>query len=168
MRGLPSTRDLPETYKPTEIKEILDDMVSRIIGDLFDKTNGHKHDATSNNGPMIPAGSLPLVNTVTGLTWTALTSTLSLTSGYFIPTTAEQTNWNNAYNLSHAALTENITGLKLTGQLLELDTNYFIPTNAIIRGLFSETITGIEYDNTTGITKLTTGVGWDLGFHQIS
>jgi len=37
-------------------------------------------------------------NTATGLTWTVGTSTLSLTPGYVIPTTTEETNWNSSYS----------------------------------------------------------------------
>ncbi len=36
-------------------------------------------------------------NTATGLTYTNTTGVLSLTSGYVIPTTIEETNWNNMY-----------------------------------------------------------------------
>ena len=46
-------------------------------------------------------------NTATGLTYTAATGVLSLTSGYVIPTTTEESNWNTAYgwgNWAHTTL----------------------------------------------------------------
>lgn len=39
-----------------------------------------------------------LSSTATGLTYTNTTGVFSLTSGYIIPTTSEQTNWNTAYS----------------------------------------------------------------------
>ncbi|MBN2617175.1 MAG: hypothetical protein JXR64_02545, partial [Spirochaetales bacterium] len=46
--------------------------------------------------------------TVTGLTYTPATGVLSLTSGYVIPTTTQETNWNTAY-------TNRIKSLTITG-----------------------------------------------------
>lgn len=40
--------------------------------------------------------------TVTGLDYSSATGVLSLTAGYVIPTTTEETNWNAAYAASHA------------------------------------------------------------------
>jgi len=58
---------------------------------------------------------------------------LSLTSGYSIPLTASTTEWAAAY-ASTTALTP-----------------------GYIRGLFSNTVTGLTYSNSTGITSLTAG-----------
>ncbi len=74
----------------------------RHISTKFHKTTGHKHTGADGDAAVIPAGAFAFTNTVTGLTWTNATSTLSLTAGYVIPTTTEETNWNNAYALSHA------------------------------------------------------------------
>jgi hypothetical protein len=42
--------------------------------------------------------AMPFSTTVTGLTFTPTTGVLSLTSGYVVPTTTEETNWNTAYS----------------------------------------------------------------------
>ena len=58
-----------------------------------------------------PANFIPLTalsSTATGLTYTNTTGVFSLTSGYVIPTTTEETNWNTAY-------TNRITSLTTTG-----------------------------------------------------
>lgn len=47
--------------------------------------------------------------TATGLTYTSSTGVLSLTTGYVIPTTTEETNWNAAY--SHKTTEDAINGL---------------------------------------------------------
>jgi hypothetical protein len=46
---------------------------------------------------------MPLSATATGLTFTTSTGVLSLTSGYVIPTTTEQSNWNTAYGWGNHA-----------------------------------------------------------------
>jgi hypothetical protein len=43
-----------------------------------------------------------LSSSATGLTYTNTTGVFTLTSGYVIPTTTEETNWNSAYSASHA------------------------------------------------------------------
>lgn len=64
---------------------------------------------------------------------TAGTLALSLTAGFVIPKTASTTEWATAY-ASTTALTP-----------------------AYMRGLFSNTATGLTYSNTTGVTSLTSG-----------
>lgn len=80
-----------------------------------------------------------LTETATGLEFSATrglvggSAILSLTSGYSIPLTASTTEWAAAY-ASTTALTP-----------------------GYIRGLFSNTVTGLTYSNSTGITSLTAG-----------
>ena len=86
----------------------------RELFNKFHKTSGHKHTGAEGDAPIIPVGgayigwkqggsavlnSAYFNNTVTGLTLSDVSSvaTLALTSGYVIPTTTEETNWNTAY-----------------------------------------------------------------------
>lgn len=57
--------------------------------------------------PLLPLTNSPFTNSVTGLTWAAATRTLSLTSGYVIPTTTKESNWNGAVSglSTHIGLT---------------------------------------------------------------
>lgn len=54
------------------------------------------------DGSKLVYANLPWSTTASGLTYTAATGVLSLTSGYVVPTTTEETNWNAAYSASHA------------------------------------------------------------------
>lgn len=74
-----------------------------------------------------------ITSTPTGLTFTSGTGALSLTSGYVIPLIASTTEWATAY-ASTTALTP-----------------------AYMRGLFSNTATGLTYNSATGATSLTAG-----------
>lgn len=71
--------------------------------------------------------------TVTGLDYSTSTGVLSLSSGYSIPRVASTTEWATAY-ASTTALTP-----------------------AYLRGLLSNTATGLSYSNITGATSLTAG-----------
>lgn len=66
---------------------------------LTDGTNGY---ALTTNGSAVlswgPAAALSAFSsTATGLTYTNTTGVFSLTTGYVIPTTTEETNWNGVY-----------------------------------------------------------------------
>lgn len=52
-------------------------------------------------------GWTSLSSTATGFTYTNTTGVFSLTSGYIIPTTTEQTNWGSAYTDTQAAASAN-------------------------------------------------------------
>lgn len=63
--------------------------------------------------------------TLSGLSALTLTGQeISLTAGYVIPTTTQETNWTTAYSASHAAITipASPNGLSLTGQEISLPT----------------------------------------------
>lgn len=59
-------------------------------------------------------GLTSLSSTVAGLTYTNTTGVFSLTSGYIIPTTTEQTNWNTAYGWGNHASVGYVTGTPWT------------------------------------------------------
>jgi len=64
-----------------------------------------------------PNGFIPLTalsSSATGLTYNNTTGVFSLTVGYSIPTTASQTNWNNAYTYRLAGITTNGTSGEAT------------------------------------------------------
>jgi len=65
---------------------------------------------------------------VTGLDYSSATGVLSLTSGYVIPTTTQETNWGTAYSASHArqhsvTSTSDHTSAATAGQMLKADAN---------------------------------------------
>lgn len=67
---------------------------------------------------------LALSETITGIDYTNTTGVFSLTTGYVIPTTTEQSNWNSAYGAMHSAVTivdTNSINLSLTGQQISAD-----------------------------------------------
>ena len=67
---------------------------------------------------------LAISETITGIDYDNTTGVFSLTTGYVIPTTTQETNWDSAYGLSHNILTITDTysiNLSLTDQLLSAD-----------------------------------------------
>jgi hypothetical protein len=99
----------------------------------------------SNPNNYIPLTALS--STATGLTYTNTTGVFSLTAGYIIPTTTEQSNWNTAY-------TNRITSLTTTGSsgVATLITNVLNIPNYTLSGLGGVptsrtlTINGTSYD----------------------
>lgn len=108
---------------------------------------------------------------------TSGTLALTLTAGYSIPTTSDQTNWGTAY-------TNRITSLTVTGSsgAATLSSNTLnIPTYTLagLGGIkltdLSSTATGLTYTNTTGVFSLTSGysipttssqTNWDSAYTQ--
>jgi hypothetical protein len=78
--------------------------------------------------------------TATGLTYNNTTGSFSLTSGYVIPTTTEESNWNTAYGWGNHA-----------------SAGYFVGTDTTIRALMSSTATGLTYTALTGVFSLAAG-----------
>lgn len=95
------------------IQSLTDPDADRIM--FWDDSEGVMKWLTANTGLAISGTSLncsitqytdglaraAISTTVTGLTYTALTGVLSMTVGYVIPTTTQETNWNSAYSASH-------------------------------------------------------------------
>lgn len=88
--------------------------------------------------------------TATGLTYAASTGILSLTSGYNIPLTASTTNWNGFYDTPSTRITAG-TNMSWAGNTLNGI------ADSVIRGLFSNSATGLTYTSGTGATSLTAG-----------
>lgn len=106
---------LPQVPKLKEIKDVSDYLNSLVrqlsIWENF--LSSHTHRGVLNDFKTITGGSYTFNNTATGLTWTPGTSTLSLTSGYVIPTTAQATNWTTAYTQTH--IHNQLAALETTG-----------------------------------------------------
>lgn len=113
-------------------------------------------------------------SSATGLTYTSSTGVLSLTSGYVIPTTTEESNWNAAAGASHAAITLATSAdvlLGLTGQQLSLDTQVAArilagpatgePAAPTFRALVSTDIPALAYEASGAVSShaaLLTGI----------
>jgi hypothetical protein len=85
-----------------------------------------------------------LSSTATGLTYSNTTGVFSLTSGYVIPTTTEETNWNTAYTNRITSLTT--TGTSGAATLIGNTLN--IPNYAITSG----TVTSVDMTVPTGLS----------------
>lgn len=103
--------------------------------------------------------------TATGLDYNNTSGVLSITSGYAIPTTGSQTNWDTAY-------TNRITSLTTTGSsgAATLTSNTLnIPTYTLA-GLGGINLTSLSatspllYDNTTGVFSIQQASGSQAGF----
>ena len=100
-------------------------------------------------------------STATGLTYTNTTGVFSLTSGYSIPTTTKQTQWDTAYTNRISSLT--VTGSSgastLASNVLNIPTYTLSGLGGIGLTNLSSTATGITYTNTTGVFSTTSGYG---------
>ena len=140
----------PVKYDPSAIQQIINDMIQNIEQTKFDAIKGHDHSGAVGQGPVVSGGGgFVFHNTATGLTWTSGTSTLSLTTGYVIPTTAEETAWNALVGSSHPALTlgtpNNGLSLNVGTQVLSLP----ITATPQLGGL--SVITSVGTDNLVAI-----------------
>ena len=114
-----------------------------------------------------------LSSSATGLTYTNTTGAFSLTTGYIIPTTTEQSNWNTAFGWgnhasqgyltgsSSSALTNKTGNISMwtndSGYITDGNTNWTNEYSLITLSSLSNTATGLTYSNTTGQTSLTSG-----------
>jgi hypothetical protein len=87
---------------------------------------------------------------------TSGTLALTLTAGYVIPTTTEETNWNIAYSLSHNAVTlGTANGLSLATQVLSLGLSTTSTTGALSStdwNTFNNKVSSQWTDDTYGVT----------------
>ena len=116
-----------------------------------------------------------LSSTATGLTYSSGTGVFSFTSGYSIPTTSSQTQWDTAYSNRISSLTT--TGSSGSATLLSNTLNIPTYTLAGLGGIkltdLSSTATGLTYTNTTGVFSFTSGYSipttasqsnWDVAY----
>jgi hypothetical protein len=89
-----------------------------------------------------------LSSSATGLTYTNTTGVFSLTSGYVIPTTTEEANWNSAYGVMHNAVTlATNSGLQISTQVLNMGTPSTITlatTNSVTTNTHTHALTGVS------------------------
>ena len=97
------------------------------------------HDATLTGDGTI-SSPLSVVGGGGGMVYPGVGIALSNGSGWDTSITNNSANWDTAYGWGNHA-----------------SAGYYVGTDSTIRGLISETITGIDYDNTTGVFSLTTG-----------
>lgn len=108
---------------------------------------------------------------------TSGTLAVTLTAGYSIPTTSDQTNWGTAYTNRITSLTT--TGSSGTATLSSNTLNIPTYTLAGLGGIkladLSSSATGLTYTNTTGVLSLTAGysipttasqTNWDSAYTQ--
>ena len=102
---------------------------------------------------------------LTGITYNSSTGVISLTSGYYIPTTTDQTNWNTAYTDRVASMTT--TGSSGAATLVSNVLNIPNYTLAGLGGIGYSSLSALSplnYNNSTGVFSLTaTGTAGTYG-----
>jgi len=135
--------NLDLTYAPISITQYTDEMAQDAVGGVVgaglaydDGTGAISSTITQYTDALARAA---ISETVTGLTYTSATGVLSLTTGYVIPTTTQESAW-------HAAVTLNANhGLSLSGQELAMGTPSTLTaatTNAVTTTTHTHAITG--------------------------
>jgi microcystin-dependent protein len=134
---------------------------------------------TSGSGTVTSVGmTVPTGLSVSGTPITASgTLAVTLSAGYSIPTTSDQTNWGTAYTNRITSLT--VTGSSgaatLTSNTLNIPTYTLAGLGGIKLTDLSSTATGLTYTNTTGVFSLTSGysipttssqTNWDSAYTQ--
>lgn len=129
-------------------------------GTIYQYWRGDKTWQTLDTDAVVETGNLyftdlrartAISNTVTGLTYTTFTGVLSLTTGYIIPTTTEESNWNDAYSKrvdtwnSPLGFSTNIASIQVAnsiqdGYLTSIDWNIF--NNKLSPGNYITALTG--------------------------
>ena len=111
---------LPPKYDPAAMLNVLNDLVSNIEQNKFAAVTGHLHTGEPGQGPLIPIGGAKVSwkqlgsavlesayfnNAVSGLTLSNSggVANLGLATGYVIPTTTEEGNWDTAYGWGNHA-----------------------------------------------------------------
>lgn len=142
----------------------VDDTINRVQVGGYVIATGYRTPSGTSLGFLKADGSIDtntyikltdLSSTITGITYTNTTGVFSLTSGYVVPTTTEETNWNTAYTNRITSLT--VTGSNGSATLISNTLN--IPTYTLA-GLGGQTAlsgtgfvkisgTTISYDNST-------------------
>jgi hypothetical protein len=82
-----------------------------------------------------------LSETVPGLDYATTTGVTSLTTGFVIPTTTRALNWDTAFSWGNHAIVGYLTSI----------------ATSTVRGMFSNSATGLTYTPGTGVTSLTAG-----------
>jgi microcystin-dependent protein len=142
-------------------------------GRITAASSGTASGSVTSVGMTVPTGL-----SVSGTPITASgTLAVTLTAGYSIPTTTDQTNWGTAYTNRITSLT--VTGSSgaatLTSNTLNIPTYTLAGLGGIKLTDLSSTATGLTYTNTTGVFSLTSGysipttssqTNWDSAYTQ--
>lgn len=121
---------------------------------------------------------LALSSSATGLTYTNTTGDFSLTSGYVIPTTTEESNWNDAYskrvstwnsplNFSSNTASIQVANSTQNGYLSSTDwTTFNSKQNALTNPITGTGTSGqyAEFNGTTTITGVTKNTAFNANF----
>ena len=108
---------------------------------------------------------------------TSGTLAVTLTAGYSIPTTSDQTNWGTAYTnrISSLTVTGSSGAATLSSNTLNIPTYTLSGLGGIKLADLSSSATGLTYTNTTGVFSLTAGysipttasqTNWDSAYTQ--
>lgn len=142
-------------------------------GRITAASSGTASGSVTSVGMTVPTGL-----SVSGTPITASgTLAVTLSAGYSIPTTTDQTNWGTAYTNRITSLT--VTGSSgaatLTSNTLNIPTYTLAGLGGIKLTDLSSTATGLTYTNTTGVFSLTSGysipttssqTNWDTAYTQ--
>lgn len=176
---MPKLKDIQDVYAPSPSSNnglfwnssTLRYENNSIIGAL-----GYTPYNATNPSNYITLGSIS--STATGLTYTNTTGVFSLTSGYVIPTTTEESNWNDAYSnritsastplsISSNAISISQAGSTTNGYLTSSDWNIF--NSKQVAGNYITSLTGeatasgpgaasVTLNNASVTTKILSGV----------
>lgn len=162
---MPKLKDIQDVYAPSPSSDnglfwnssTLRYENNSIIGAL-----GYTPYNATNPSNYITLGSIS--STATGLTYTDTTGVFSLTSGYVIPTTIEESNWNDAYSnritsastplsISSNAISISQAGTSTNGYLTSTDWNTF--NNKQVAGNYITSLTGEATASGPGAASVT-------------
>jgi len=162
---MPKLKDIQDVYAPSPFSNnglfwnssTLRYENNSIIGAL-----GYTPYNATNPSNYITLGSIS--STATGLTYTNTTGVFSLTSGYIIPTTTEESNWNDAYSnritsastplsISSNAISISQAGTSTNGYLTSSDWNTF--NNKQVAGNYITSLTGEATASGPGAASVT-------------
>ena len=162
---MPKLNDVQDVYAPSPSDKnglFWNNTNSRYENNSIIGALGYTPYNATNPGNYITLGSIS--STATGLTYTNTTGVFSLTSGYIIPTTIEESNWNDAYSnritsastplsISSNAISISQAGSTTNGYLTSSDWNTF--NNKQVAGNYITSLTGEAIASGPGAASVT-------------
>lgn len=169
--------NLDLTYAPISITQYTDEMAQDALGNAVgaglsynDTTGAIASTITQYTDALARAA---ISETITGLDYSSTTGVISTTTGYVIPTTTEESNWNTAYGWgSHASAGYYVGDGSAFALALGADDNYVTDAEKIVIGNTSGTNTGDNATNSqySGLATAKADVGqtFYLGTTQVA